>query len=324
MLGPYTLLGEIGRGGMGKVFAAQHESLCRPCALKVMDRGQLSNREAEQRFAQEVWLSSSLTHPNTVTLYDYGRARDGSPFYVMEYLPGLDVGRLVRRFGPLIPSRTVHILTQVCASVGEAHERGIIHRDLKPSNVFLTERGGLFDFVKVLDFGLAALVRVGDSGRTGISGEIVGTPKYMAPEAIDRPRAVDARSDIYQLGGIAYYLLTGWAPFEDSTALDLLLSHLNTVPERPASLSEQTIPAQLDHLVMRCLEKRPEDRLPSVNAVLAALHAIRFDEPWTHERAAEWWRLHAGQDELIRRCLDSLAARDPPGHLRSAGLAVDI
>lgn len=291
-MGNYVIERELGKGGMGEVFVARHNRMVRPSAVKVLRPSAAFDAESLARFEREVQVSSSLTHPNTITIYDYGRASSGTFYYAMEYLEGLDLKRMVDRFGPLRPARTVYLLTQVCGSLAEAHAKGIVHRDLKPANIFLTQRGGLADFVKVLDFGLARPVQAtGDEGLTKTGG-ILGTPEYMAPEAVQEGVQIDTRLDIYALGAVAYFLLTGRPPFQSDSIVQLLIDHLKTQPQPPSEFTELTIPSDLDEIILRCLAKRPDDRFQTAEELETALEAIRFDEPWTRKEASEWWKLH--------------------------------
>jgi serine/threonine-protein kinase len=301
-LGNYLIREEIGRGGMGQVFIAHHALMCRPTALKVLRNTEENHQSAAARFEREVRLSSTLTHPNTITIYDFGRTSDNTFYYAMEYLQGMDLQRVVARFGPLPAARAVPILTQVCGSLAEAHERNIIHRDIKPSNIFLTQRGGLYDFVKVLDFGVAKQIQKDAGPELTQPGVSVGTPRYFAPEAIRGSGAIDARADIYNVGGVAYWILTGHETFESSSKIELIINHAKTRPKRPSEVSEIPIPSELDDIVMKCLEKDPDDRFQTVAELEAALRAIRFDNPWTQAKAREWWHLHSPEIDDLPTC----------------------
>ena len=292
-LGNYLIEKKLGEGGMGQVYVAHHSMICRPTAVKVMTGDGADGPSAIARFEREVQLSASLTHPNTITIFDFGRTADDTFYYAMEYLDGLDLQRLVERFGPLPADRAVYLLDQICGSLAEAHVRGIIHRDIKPSNIFVTNRGGLHDFVKVLDFGLAREVKqAADSGLTK-TGVVFGTPRYIAPESVYGSHKSDARSDLYNLGGVAYWLLTGTHLFGGSSSLDLIIDHVKTVPQRPKEVSELPIPDELDALVMRCLEKEPGDRFQTAEEVKDALCAVPLESGWSRRKGREWWDLHA-------------------------------
>jgi serine/threonine-protein kinase len=292
-LGNYLIEKKLGEGGMGQVYVARHSMICRPTAVKVMTGDEADGASAIARFEREVQLSASLTHPNTITIFDFGRTADDTFYYAMEYLDGLDLQRLVERFGPMPADRAVYLLDQACGSLSEAHDHGIIHRDIKPSNIFVTSRGGLHDFVKVLDFGLAREVKqAADSGLTK-TGVVFGTPRYIAPESVYGSHKSDARSDLYNLGGVAYWLLTGTHLFGGSSSLDLIIDHVKTIPQRPKEVSELPIPDELDALVMKCLEKEPEDRFQSAEEVKDALCAVPLEGGWSRRKAREWWDLHA-------------------------------
>jgi len=291
-LGNYLIHDEIGKGGMGQVFLAQHSLMCRPTAVKVMHAGDGAEPTALARFEREVKLSATLTHPNTITIFDVGRTPERSLYYAMEYLEGLDLQGLVDRFGPLPPARAAYILKQVCGSLAEAHSRDIIHRDIKPSNIFLTRRGGLYDYVKVLDFGLAKQVREEETTAITQSGLLFGTPRYLAPETVYGSDKIDGRSDLYCLGGVAYFLLTGQPPFTAESSVEVVVDHVKTIPKRPSEVSETPIPAEFDDIVMKCLEKKPADRYQTAEELDVALEAIPFNEPWSRAKAAGWWGLH--------------------------------
>ena len=291
-LGNYLIHDEIGKGGMGHVFLAQHSLMCRPTAVKVMQAGDGTEPTALARFEREVKLSATLTHPNTITIFDVGRTPERSLYYAMEYLEGLDLQGLVDRFGPLPPARATYILKQACGSLAEAHSREIIHRDIKPSNIFLTRRGGLYDYVKVLDFGLAKQVKEEETTAITQSGLLFGTPRYLAPETVYGNEKIDGRSDLYCLGGVAYFLLTGQPPFTAESSVEVVVDHVKTIPKRPSEVSETPISAELDDIVMKCLEKKPADRYQTAGNLEAALEAIPFDEPWSRAKAEEWWVLH--------------------------------
>ncbi len=291
-LGNYVIEDELGKGGMGRVYRARHALIRRPTAVKVMEAQAARSPEAMARFEREVQLSATLSHPNTITIYDFGRSEDATFYYVMEYLDGMDLQRMVEKFGPLSPERTVYILRQVCGSLAEAHARYIIHRDLKPSNIYLTERGGLHDFVKVLDFGLAKQML---SGPTDVQltqvGSVFGTPLFMAPETAAEDH-VDHRADQYSIGCVAYWMLTGRPPFVGSSPYDVIAKHIKVPPRPPSEVSEIVINKSLDDIVLKCLAKLPRDRFRDMGELARELDSLSFDRPWTGERAREWWEVH--------------------------------
>ncbi len=292
-LGNYFIEEELGEGGMGKVYRARHAMIRRPTAVKVMSGDGPEHQAAVVRFEREVQLSASLTHPNTITIFDFGRTADNTFYYAMEYLGGMDLEKMILDFGPLPAERSVYLLIQALGSLGEAHQNGIIHRDIKPSNIFITQRGGAYDFVKVLDFGLAREVKPAEDGDITKAGMIFGTPRYIAPESVYGTHPADSRSDIYNLGGVAYWTLTGQHLFAGSNSLDLLIDHVKTVPPRPAEVSELEIPERLDQIVMKCLEKDPDDRYQTVRELEEDLRAIELLANWNGTKAQEWWSLHA-------------------------------
>jgi serine/threonine-protein kinase len=291
VLGQYQLEEKIGEGGMGVVYRASHAMLRRPTAVKLLPR----DRAGEQtiaRFEKEVQLTSRLAHPNTIAIYDYGRTPEGVFYYAMEYVEGVDLEDLVRRAGPMPPSRVVHVLAQVCDALDEAHAVGLIHRDIKPANILLCERVRAADVAKVVDFGLVKQVDAGPSPSLSGATSIVGTPLYLSPEAIVSPDTIDARTDIYAVGCVAHYLLTGRTPFEGSTALEVFAKHINTQPERPSRLIEEVaVPGDLDDLVLACLSKNRDDRPASAALLADALRRCAAPR-WTEQEARAWWSEH--------------------------------
>jgi serine/threonine-protein kinase len=288
-LGPYTLVEKIGEGGMGAVYRASHALLRRPTAVKILPPQRAGQMDLA-RFEREVQMTSQLTSPHTVSVYDYGRTPDGLFYYAMEYLDGIDLDQLVRRDGPMPPARVVHVLRQVCEALGEAHRAGLIHRDIKPANILLCERGGRFDVAKVVDFGLVKSVAGGDPGVT-VENMAPGTPHYMAPEALRSPDRIDARSDVYSLGATAYFLLTGKPVFEGALA-EVLAQLMRETPEAPSVRLGKSLPASFDAVVLAALAKSPEDRPESVEAFAAGLAEASAAEgdPWTSAKAEAWWR----------------------------------
>jgi hypothetical protein len=297
-LGQYTLIEKIGEGGMGAVFRASHALLRRPTAIKLLPPERAGEIDLA-RFEREVQMTSLLTSPHTVSIYDYGRTPDGIFYYAMEYLDGVDLDELVRREGPLPASRTVHILAQVCRALEEAHGVGLIHRDIKPANILLCERGGTPDVAKVVDFGLVKSLRAaGDRGVT-LENMILGTPHYMAPESISSPERVDARSDLYAVGAVAYYLLTGRVVFEGDSAMSVFTKHLHEAPVAPSARLGREVPADLESLVLAALSKDPAERPESARAMRESLASCRGVHGWTDAEAAAWWRQRGPN---LRRC----------------------
>jgi eukaryotic-like serine/threonine-protein kinase len=288
-LGQYALEEEIGTGGFGTVYRGHHALMRRPVAVKLLDPLQ-ANDSSIIRFEREVQLTCGLTHPNTIALYDYGRTPEGLFYYAMEYLDGLALDKLVRDFGRQPEGRVIHILRQVCGSLAEAHAQGLVHRDIKPANIFLTQRGGIPDFVKVLDFGLVKARKLeGQMELTGATATL-GTPLYMSPEAVEHPDRVEAGADIYSLGCVGYYLLTGETVFAGLTVGEVMLQQVSSVPEKPSARLRQPVSADLEDLLMSCLAKKPEGRPASAEAFEAALAKCGTAGAWDPERANEWWR----------------------------------
>jgi serine/threonine-protein kinase len=288
-LGQYRLRRRLGAGGMGEVYLAEHQLLKRPCAVKLIQSGEATDSRSQERFEREVRLTATLSHPNTVEIYDYGRAEDGTYYYVMEYLPGLSLGELVDRFGPLPPERAVYLLRQVCGALGEAHSAGLIHRDLKPSNIFAARRGGIDDVAKLLDFGLVRPVATPRAAHLSAEGQIVGTPLYMSPEQATGTRELDERSDIYSLGAVAFYVLTGRPPFEGQDGIAVLIAHARD-PVIPPSRIRPGIPTDVEQVVMRCLSKAAAERFADAEELERALAACACAGDWDQQRAARWWR----------------------------------
>jgi serine/threonine protein kinase len=298
-LGSYRLEEPLGKGGMGEVFRATHQMLARPAAVKLI-RSEIIGSSAPsaakvivERFRREAEAAASLRSPHTISLYDFGVAQDGTFFLVMELLDGLDLETLVERFGPLPPERAVHLMRQVCASLAEAHARGLVHRDIKPSNIFTCRMGLDVDFVKVLDFGLVKAVGEGGREATLLTApdSTTGTPAYIAPEVIRGDRVPDHRVDIYTLGCVGYWLLTGRLVFQAPNAIQLMYQHANTQPTAPSERSELEIPPRLDQVILSCLAKLPEDR-PQSAGELSRLLSEAVPAVWTDDRAHRWWDRH--------------------------------
>ena len=288
-LGQYQLKERLGAGGMGEVYLAEHRLLKRPCAVKLIHPERAGDAAALRRFEREVRATAQLTHPNTVEIYDYGHAEDGTFYYVMEYLPGLDLDDLVTRYGPVPPARAVHFLRQLCGALQEAHAAGLVHRDIKPGNVLVCRHGGRHDVAKLLDFGLvqASGARGDDPSRLTAKGTVVGTPAYMAPEQARGAEAADARSDLYSLGALGYFLLAGRPPFQRGTTLDVMLAHVQE-PVPPLA----NAPADLEAALRRCLAKAPADRFPNAGSLDEALAGCACAGEWTEARARAWWQEH--------------------------------
>jgi serine/threonine-protein kinase len=299
-LGSYRLEELLGKGGMGEVYKASHQLLARHAAVKLIRAESLGSsdpahaRVLVERFRREAEAAASLRSPHTISLYDFGVAHDGTFFFVMELLDGLDLESLVQKFGPLDPARVVYLLRQACESLEEAHVRGLIHRDIKPSNIFTCRMGLAVDFVKVLDFGLVKSEQDHASDvRLTAPNHTTGTPAYMAPEAVLGTGPVDHRVDIYALGCVAYWLLTGQLVFEGGNSMQQLLRHAHDLPVPPSQRSELAIPASLDQVVLACLAKHPDQRPQSAGEVgRRLLDAIPEGERWTDERAEHWWQRH--------------------------------
>lgn len=302
MLGRYELLDRVGRGGMGEVWRARHPTLGRLAAIKRIRASALSDDPAVvatllKRFAREAQAMARLTSPHTVRVYDFGATDDGVFFYAMELLDGVDLRTLVERHGPLPPARAVYLTRQACESLAEAHRAGLVHRDVKPANLVVGRAGIRSDFLKVVDFGLVkSLTGVLDETQLTTAGAAAGSPAFMAPEVVlDEP--FDGRADVYALGAVAYWLLTGRLVFQERTAIRTLMAQVDRPPQPPSSHAPDGVPEALDELVLRCLAKRPEDRPASMEELDAALAALSFDTPWDSAAADAWWDVHGASDK---------------------------
>jgi serine/threonine-protein kinase len=287
-LGPFELIYKIGDGGNGTVYRANHALLKRPTAVKVMLPQFASSESAKQRFINEVQITSSLTHPNTVAVFDFGQTPEGTLYYAMEHLNGVTLEDLVRISGPQPPARVLRILYQICGSLREAHRQGLIHRDIKPANIMLCERGGLYDVIKVLDFGLVKDIQQDQPQLTQVNA-IVGTPFYLAPELISDASIFSPLSDLYALGGVAYYLLAGRNVFEGASAVEICAMHLHDEPVAPSKRAAQKIPADLEAIVMACLAKLPADRPQSAGEMAEMIVQCQNWGAWTRQLARKWW-----------------------------------
>ncbi|HEY4158764.1 MAG TPA: serine/threonine-protein kinase [Polyangiaceae bacterium] len=294
-IGSYRLVSRIGVGGMAEVWRAEHRMLARPAAIKLirpralLEHGVLESERLLRLFLREAQTTASLSSPHTIQIYDFGISREGTFYYVMELLNGLDLKTLVETYGPQSPERSAHFLRQACRSLHEAHERNFVHRDVKPSNIFTCRLGAEPDFVKVLDFGLV-LDRHPTAAELEETRRFVGTPAIMAPEMVRFQAPVDARADIYALGCVGYFLLTGKRVFEAETRHDMLIMHAHQKPVLPSRRIGSPIDAQLEALVMACLEKNPDRRPQTARELEERLAELVFERPWTDERAELWWK----------------------------------
>jgi serine/threonine protein kinase len=288
-LGQYVLGELIGEGGMGAVYQAQHALLRRPTAVKLLHPERVGPQSLA-RFEREVQITARLTHPNTVAIFDYGHTPDGVFYYAMEYLEGVSIEELVERFGPQPAARVVHILMQAAGALAEAHSLALIHRDIKPANMLFCERGGVPDVVKLVDFGLVKQVGPSNDPELTQADAITGTPQFLAPESIVDPAAVDHRVDIYGLGCVAYFLLTGTPPFEGKSVVEVCGHHLHSIPQKPSERLGAPLDPELETLVLACLEKKPEARPRDATELLATLSSCAARLPWTAADARAFWQ----------------------------------
>jgi serine/threonine-protein kinase len=299
-MGSYELVERLDSGGMGEIWRARHRMLARPAAIKLIRPealGAAGGRLAEsllRRFEREAQATATLHSPHTIELYDFGVTREGTLYYVMEILDGLDLDALVRRFGPVPAERAVHLLLQACDSLADAHHAGLVHRDVKPANIYVCRKGLRRDFVKVLDFGLvkASWADEGSDTRLTVEGIAGGTPAFIAPEVALGDGKVDARADLYALGCVGYWLLTGHTVFAAQTAMQMALHHVHTAPQPPSGRTELLIPEALERVLLSCLEKDPERRPASALELVDRLAACPLESPWTPERSGRWWDSH--------------------------------
>ncbi len=298
-LGSYHLQEPLGTGGMGEVWRARHRLLARDAAIKLVRPELLGAQTAVEtaavlrRFEREALATAALSSPHTIQVFDFGVTQDGAFYYVMELLTGRDLESLVREFGPLPASRVIYLLRQVAHSLADAHARGLVHRDIKPANIYVCRMGLDYDFAKVLDFGLVKVKHrpAGDTLST-IEHTATGTPAYMAPETILGDADVDRRADVYALGCVAYYLLTGQLVFEADTSMKMLMHHLNTAPVPPSQRTELPIPRELDELVLACLQKDPSQRPQNAGELFRMAYNCRACEGWDADAAEAWWKVH--------------------------------
>lgn len=297
-LGQYHLGEKLGEGGMGEVYMAEHQFLKRPCALKLIRPDVHANPIAIARFEREVQAAAVLTHPNSLGVFDYGRAEDGTFYYVMEYLPGLSVADLVDEFGPLPPGRVIYLVRQAARALAEAHRVGLVHRDLKPANLFVAILGGACDFVKVLDFGLVKLTAAPDAARLTGDYTVSGTPQYMSPEQATGSDDVDGRADIYALGAVMYFMVTGRPPFPGESPMEVMIAHVRDIVKPPGQLRPD-LPDDLEAVILKCLAKSAADRYPDARSLADALDACAAAHDWDETHAEAWWaeqaesRIHA-------------------------------
>ena len=291
-LGQYQLEEKLGEGGMGVVYRGRHKLLRRPTAIKLLHPDK-STDESVARFEREVQLTCQLNHPNTIAIFDYGRTPEGIFFYAMEYLDGINLEALVNQYGPQPEGRVIHILAQVCGSLAEAHEIGLVHRDIKPANLVLNRRGGESDVIKVLDFGLVKAVDANKSAGLTSANAVLGTPLYMSPEAVESPDTIDARSDLYAVAAVGYFLLTGTPVFSGKSVVEICMNHVHMPPARPSERLNKPVSPDLEAVLLKGLEKKPGDRFPSAREFAEALVACAAARSWTSREAAAWWSAHA-------------------------------
>ncbi len=295
-LGPYTLLKEIGGGGMGRVFEARHSLLRRRAAIKVIAQVEASEEQL-RRFDLEAKTTSALCHPNTVVVFDYGRTRRGDFYYAMEYVNGINLERLVHQYGAQPAARVRHLLVQACGALSEAHGLGLVHRDIKPGNLMVGVNGGIFDFIKVLDFGLVRVTRGVEAGKSG-PGTLLGTPRYMAPEAFASSQS-SPRADLYALGCVAYFLLSGQEPFAAKTDAGIAMLHLTQMPPSLKGRGLGDVTPAFERVVMRCLAKSPDDRYTSAGQLMRALADLELPA-WTQAEAAVFWAEHGAREDVAQ------------------------
>lgn len=295
-LGQYVLRKRLGEGGMGEVHLAEHQFLRRSCAVKLIRPEQAGDEETLARFEREVRAAARLTHPNTIQIYDYGRADDGTFYYAMEYLPGISLQQFVDQHGPLPGARAVRVLSQLCGALSEAHACGLVHRDIKPGNVMLCQRGGIHDVAKLLDYGLVAAIRVGDvDTKLTQTGAVVGTPGFMSPEQCAGDDHVTSASDIYSLGALAYFLLSGHEPFGGRSAFQMMAAHLYEAPMPLTERQPNVVPA-LSAVISRCMAKSPGERYADMSELDEAFLRAVHGTAWTERDARDWWQAHGTPD----------------------------
>ena len=314
-LGQYTLDRQIGAGGMGVVYRASHAMLRRPTAIKLLPPDRAGDASLA-RFEREVQITAQLSHPNTVAIYDYGRTPDGVFYYAMEYLDGINLEDLVRLHGPQPAGRVLAILDQVCGALSEAHENGLVHRDIKPANIILTERGGEPDVAKVVDFGLVKPIVSDDPDLTvSMPGVLTGTPLYLSPESLTSPDASDPRSDLYALGAVGYFLLTGQPVFAGATIPEIIGHHLHTAPVPPSQRLGRPLPEDLARVLVQCLHKSVDERPSSARELRSRLRRCTEVTPWGCDEAAAWWATFRSAPANIP---------DAPGRREARTISIDV
>lgn len=331
VLGGYRLIEPLGRGGMGEVWRAEHVALGRAAAVKLIALEGSDPAQVQARFEREARATAGLSSPHTIGIYDYGQAPDGRFFYAMPLLHGLDLDQMVRRFGPLPPARVVHFLRQACRSLAEAHEAGLVHRDVKPANLFACRQGLDWDVLKVLDFGLVrsqlASQLQGPAGQLTSAGAITGSPAYAAPEQILAGHEVDARTDVYGLGGVGFWLLTGELPFPGTSAWQMVTGHLHSPPPSPSQRTNRPIPPDLEAALLACLAKDPAARPENAHALGRLLDACQDAGRWTSADSEAWWRDHAdppsGPTASVGAFEETVAASPLPPAMPPAPLPPD-
>jgi serine/threonine-protein kinase len=301
-LGNYELVEKLGHGGMGEVWRARHQLLARDAAIKLVRpevlgaKNDVEARVVQRRFEREAKATASLSSPHTIQVFDFGVTQDGTFYYVMELLAGRDLESMVREFGPVPPNRVLYLLRQVCHSLADAHARGLVHRDIKPANIYVCRMGLEYDFVKVLDFGLVK-IQAGRDTQTLATAETStpGTPAYMAPEVILGTPDVDRRVDVYSLGCVAYFLLTGELVFEADSSMKMLMQHLHAQPVPPSQRTELPVPRELDEIILACLQKDPKLRPQDAGELYQMACQMRTHDEWNSDQAKHWWRVHLPQ-----------------------------
>ena len=310
-LGQYTLEAKLGTGAMGVVYKGRHAMLRRPTAIKLLDVDKV-NDASIQRFEREVQLTCQLNNPHTVAIYDYGRTPEGVFFYAMEFLDGINLQNLVEQYGPQPEPRVIRILSQICESLYEAHSQGLVHRDIKPANIMINRRGCDADVVKVLDFGLVKAVDEQKQAGATAANALTGTPLYMAPEAIQTPNAVDARSDLYAVGAVGYFLLTGQPVFNAASIVELYQQHVASIPEPPSQRLGRALSSEMEYAILACLEKSRAKRPHTARDLAQLLARCPAATAWSVEEAEEWWSRHErGSLVMTTRATETSKANAP-------------